>query len=270
MKKAPVVCAAFLVSVVAGVPATAKVFFRVTPYPLPPAQKTGVEDVVLLWPSPDSSSIARLRSGGYRVWLQCESKDLTEAVAAADQALSTGVIVTNPANSNQSLEKQLSTLAVAHKNLAFRNLISGGKQPQMKGRLVVERDGILQVSSPSTQPWLDTNLAMVRLAQSTYPDSFPITYDFRWSTEEVPAGAWHPDADDYALAIAESDAIRSDVIIDLPIALQKALNAEDPQAWSLWKKAMAYLGFASRAPAETSHPVANLGVIVDVSVNHWP
>src|SRR5215470_16984995 len=263
MKKAPVVCLAFVVSVIAGVPATAKVFFRVTPYPLPPAQKTGVEDVVLLWPSPDSSSIARLRSGGYRVWLQCESKDLTEAVAAADQALSAGVIVTNPANSNQSLEKQLSTLAVAHKNLAFRNLISGGKQPQMKGRLVVERDGILQVSSPSTQPWLDTNLAIVRLAQSTYPDSFPITYDFRWSTEEIPAGAWHPDADDYALAIAESDAIRSDVIIDLPIALQKALNAEDPQAWSLWKKAMAYLGFASRAPAETSHPVANLGVIVD-------
>src|SRR5262252_4668414 len=236
MKKAPVVCAAFLVSVIAGVPATAKVFFRVTPYPLPPARKTGVEDVVLLWPSPDSSSIARLRSGGYRVWLQCESKDLTEAVAAADQALSTGVIVTNPANSNQSLEKQLSTLAVAHKNLAFRNLISGGKQPQMRGRLVVERDGVLQVSSPSTQPWLDTNLAIVRLAQATYSDLVQTIYDFRWDTAEVPAGAWKPDAEDFALAIAEADADGSDVIIDFPAPLQKAMNEGDSQAWSLWKK----------------------------------
>jgi hypothetical protein len=263
MKKASGVCAAFLASVIAGAPATAKVFFRVTPFPLPPAQKTGIEDLVLLWPLPDSSSISRLRSEGYRVWLQCESKDLGDAVTAADQALSAGVIVFNSQNSRQSLEEQISTLAIAHKNLAFRNLVSGGKQPQMKGRLVVERDGVLQVSSPSTQPWLDTNLAMVRLAQSAYPDSFPIAYDFPWSTEQGPAGAWHPDAEDYALAIAESDAIRSDVIIDLPIALQKALNADEPQAWSLWTKAMAYLDFASRAPAERSQPVANLGVIVD-------
>src|SRR5262252_688242 len=242
MKKAPVVCAAFLVSVIAGVPATAKVFFRVTPYPLPPARKTGVEDVVVVWPSPDSSSIARLRSGGYRVWLQCESKDLTEAVAAADQALSTGVIVTNPANSNQSLEKQLSTLAVAHKNLAFRNLISGGKQPQMRGRLVVERDGILQVSSPSTQPWLDSNLAVVRLGQSVYPDSpFPLMYDFHWTPPETPAGTSYPDVDDYALAIAESDAIRTDVVIDLPTSLQSALVAGEAEAWSLWSKVVPYL-----------------------------
>lgn len=263
MRKASVVCAAFLCAVIAGTPATAKVLFRVAPLPLPPAQKTGIADLVLVWPLPDSSSISQLRSEGYRVWLQCESKDLADAVAAADQALSTGVIVTSSDNSNQSLEIEIGSLAVAHKNLAFRNLVSGGKQPQMKGRLVIERDGILQVSSPSTQPWLDTNLAVVRLAQSAHPDSLPITYDFRWSTQEVPAGAWHPDAEDYALAIAESDAIRSDVIIDLPVALQKALNAGDPQAWSLWEKTMPYLDFASRAPAETAQPVANLGVVVD-------
>jgi len=48
----------------------------------------------------------------------------------------------------------------------FRFLISSGKQPQMRGRLVVNRNGILQVSSPSSQPWLDTNLAAVRLAET--------------------------------------------------------------------------------------------------------
>lgn len=263
MKKASVVCAVFLASVIAGTPATAKVFFRITPSSLPPAQKTGIQDLVLMWPLPDSSGISQLRSEGYRVWLQCESKDLADAVSAADQALAAGVIVASGANPNPSLEKLIGSLANAHKNLAFRNLVSGGKQPQMKGRLVVERDGILQVSSPSTQPWLDTNLALVRLAQSGYPDSFPIAYDFRWSTSEVPAGAWYPDAEDYALAIAESDAIRSDVIIDLPVRLQRALNTEDQQAWALWRKARPYLDFVSRAPADRPEPVVNLGVIVE-------
>src|SRR5207249_2924251 len=82
----------------------------------------------------------------------------------------------------------------AHKSLTFRMLVPGGKQPQLKGRLVVERDGVLQISSPSSQPWLDTNLALVRLAQSMDPDSLPIIYDFHWDTSGALPDAWHPDA----------------------------------------------------------------------------
>src|SRR5262245_37612749 len=88
-------------------------------------------------------------------------------------------------------------------------------------------------------------------------------YDFHWDTVEVPRGAWHPDAADYALALAESDAIQSDVIIDLPIAFQKALNAGDPNAWSLWNNVSPYLNFSSRAFSAMVQMVASLGVIVD-------
>src|SRR4030095_10480929 len=129
---------------------------------------------------------------GYRVWLQCESQDLSKVATMADRASAAGVIIANTGSANQSrASEEIRTYMAAHKNLAFRVLVSGGKQPQMKGRLVVERDGMLQVSSPSTQPWLDTNLAMVRLAQSIYPEWLPIMYDFRWDTSEAPPGAWH-------------------------------------------------------------------------------
>jgi len=257
-------CALLLGSIAACTPATAKVFFRVAPSPLPPAAKTAIQDLVLAWPLRDSSIIAKFREQGYNVWLQCDSKDLAPAVTVADRMAVRGLIVTKLADAKQSPSKEVSSFAAAHKNLAFRVLVSGGKQPQMKGRLVVERDGILQVSSPSTQPWLDSNLAIGRLAHSIYPDSFPIMYDFRWAAPgEPPRGAWHPDAEDYALAIAESDAIRSDVIVELPSSLQKALTAEDPQAWWLWRKVVPYLDFSSHAPVTNVQPVASLGVIVD-------
>jgi hypothetical protein len=258
MRRSSLLCALLLSSVAACAPATAKVFFRIGSSPLPAPGKTGIRNLVLVWPLRDSLIVAQFRSQGYRVWLQCDSKDLAQTVTVADRIAVEGLIITNSASLKQAPDKEISSLAAVHKKLAFRILVSGGKQPQMKGRLVVERDGVLQVSSPSTQPWLDTNLATVRLA----PDPDPV-YDFSWSTSDVSPGAWHPDAEDYALAIAESDAIRSDVIIDLPVSLQDALNSGDPQAWSLWKNVIPYLSFSSRVSAHGKQLVASIGVIVD-------
>jgi len=264
MRRMSFLCMLFLGSIAACTPVTARVFLRVEPAPLPPADKTGIQDVVLLWPLQDLSVAAKLHSQGYRVFLQCESKDLAAAVVTVDRAAVTGMIVTNTAPSSQSpAAEQLRPYFAAHKSLTFRMSVPGGKQPQMKGRLVVERDGVLQVSSPSSQPWLDTNLALVRLAQSMDPGSLPIIYDFHWDTSGALPDAWHPDAQAYAVSIAEADAIRSDVTIDLPGSLQRALVADDPRAWTLWKAIIPYLDFSSHAPTERMLPVVNLGVIVD-------
>lgn len=264
MRRMSFLCLLFLGSIAAGTPVAAKVFLRVEPSPLPPADKTGIHDVVLLWPLRDLSAIAKLRAQGYRVFLQCESKDLAAAVVTADRAAFSGMIVTNTVPSSQSpAAEQLRPYFAAHRNLTFRVLVPGGKQPQMKGRLMVERDGVLQVSSPSSQPWLDTNLALIRLAQSMDAELLPILYDFHWDKSQALPDIWHPDAEAYAVSIAEADAIRSDVTIDLPGSLQRALVADDPRAWTLWKAVMPYLDFSSHAPMERTLPVVNLGVIFD-------
>src|SRR4030095_7360946 len=142
MRQSSLLCAVLLGSVVAAcTPATAKVFLRVAPSPLPPADKTGIQDLVLTWPLRDSSVVAKFRSQGYRVWLQCESQDLSKVATMADRASAAGVIIGNTGSANQSrASEEIRTYMAAHKNLAFRVLASGGKQPQMKGRLVVERD----------------------------------------------------------------------------------------------------------------------------------
>jgi len=247
----------------APVPAAAKAFFRIAASRLPAADKTAIEELVLTWPLKDSSILTEFRSQGYHVWLQCDAKDVAPAVQLAERAAVRGLIVTNAAEWKPFPGQELGSDAATHKNLAFRVLLSGGKQPQMRGRLVVERDGILQVSSPSTQPWLDTNLAVARLGQSVYPDSaFPLMYDFHWTPPETPAGTSYPDVEDYALAIAESDAIHTDVVIDLPTSLQSALVAGEAEAWSLWSKVVPHLYFSSHAPIANVRPLAGVGVVV--------
>lgn len=263
MKRLLLLCTLFVCLGTVCASAYGKVFFRISSPALPPAQKTGIQDLVLVWPLKDLSIATQLRSQGYNVWLQCVPKNLAAAVAATKSKAITGLIVEYSVDSSQSPDSAPQPSYVPGKELAQRVLIPGGKQPQMKSRLVVERDGVLQVSSPSTQPWLDTNLATVRIFQATSANSIPITYDFHWDASEVPLGSWHPDAEDYALAIAEADAIRCDVIIDLPTSLQRALNSEEPDAWRLWKRVTPYLKFSAHVPPATVQQVSSLGVIVD-------
>src|SRR5439155_19681209 len=59
MKRISFLCVLLLGSIAACTPVTAKVFLRVEASPLPPADKTGIQDVVLLWPLRDPSVAAK-------------------------------------------------------------------------------------------------------------------------------------------------------------------------------------------------------------------
>ena len=242
-------------------PAAGKVLLRVEAGPLPPAKTMGITEIVLHWPVRDTSTLAQLRSLGFNVFLQAGSNDLEAAAKAAENATIAGVIVDRTNAAVATNDEVLRSTKAAHPKLLFRSLISGGKQPQMRGRLVVDRDGILQVSSPSSQPWLDTNLAAVRLAETFHPDEIPALYDFHWDLSDAVHKERGPSLDEFALAISEAEAIRADMIIDVPESLQKALVANQPSAWALWNQVKQYLAFSSSAVTETMRPIANMGTI---------
>src|SRR5713101_6902983 len=102
MSRMSILCMLFLGSIAACTPVTAKVLLRVEPSPLPPADKTGIQDVVLLWPL----------------------RDLSAAVVAAERAAVTGIIVANTARSSQPAAlEQLRPYFAAHKSLTFRVLV---------------------------------------------------------------------------------------------------------------------------------------------------
>ena len=255
---------ACLLSVIAWInvaPAAGKVLLRIAAGPLPPAKAIGVSEVVLHWPVRDAASLAKLRALGFRVFLEAGSNDLAAAAIAAERANLAGVIVDHTGSDAAANNETFRSTKAAHPKLLFRFLISGGKQPQMRGRLVVDRDGILQVSSPSSQPWLDTNLAVVRLAETFHPDEAPVLYDFHWDLSDAVHKEHGPSVDEYALAISEAEAIRADVIVDVPESLQKALVANQPAARTLWNQVKQYITFSSAAATDGMRPIANMGII---------
>src|SRR5207244_1923633 len=156
MKRISFLRVLLLGSIAACTPVTAKVFLRVEASPLPPADKTGIQDVVLLWPLRDPSVAAKLHSQGYRVFLQCESKDLAAVVATADRAAVTGMIVTNTVPSSQfHAAERLHPYFAAHKSLTFRMLVPGGKQSHRNGRETVVRDPRAWTLWKGIMPYLD-------------------------------------------------------------------------------------------------------------------
>jgi len=142
-------------------------------------------------------------------------------------------------------------------------LNTDGKQPQMRGSLVIKRGSVLEVSSPTAQPWIDTNLALVKIERTSHQGQVPV-YTFSWgglsdSGQQQSALA----AADYALAVAEAGAFHADLVLDLNEHLQKALSEHDPSAWTLWNQVRSHATFYSDASEQRLEAAANVAVVVD-------
>src|SRR5260370_1284967 len=90
-----------------------------------------------------------------------------------------GMILTVPRSQSAELEKSLPKLRSSHPELRFVVLDPDGKQPEVRGSLVIKRGSVLEVSSPTAQPWIDTNLALVKIEQRSHQGQVPL-YTFSW------------------------------------------------------------------------------------------
>ena len=102
----------------------------------------------------------------------------------------------------------------------------------MRGSLIIKRYSILEVSSPTAQPWIDTNVALIKVEQRFRRSQVPL-YTFSWGDQ---GQRGMPTAADYSLAIAEAGASHADLVLKLDEHLQRALNNHDSEAWSLWNQ----------------------------------
>jgi hypothetical protein len=243
--------------------ASATVFLRISGIELPPAQDIGVNNLVFTWPITDLSAVRKVQAQGYQVFLEAEDGNLVAVAETAEKMNIAGVILAMESVDGPADKERFRRLTTTHPGLSFLLLNPGGKEPQMKGRLVVERDGILQVSSPTSQPWVDTNLALVKLASAFHPDVTPL-YTFHWDLSDALRNGLGPAAEDYCLAISEADAFHADVILDLHEKLRQGLVREEPSAWAVWNTVKRYIAFQrSLSTANRLRPVANAAVVMD-------
>jgi hypothetical protein len=234
------------------------VFLRWTYSEIPPAKTLGVSDLVVPWDDGATSLLESARKQGYAVYFEA-APEQASAAAEAGKNGAAGVLLKVSPSDQTNVDDVLRNLRSLYPKLTFLILNPAGKQPQMRGALVLNRNGILEVSSPTAQPWLDTNLALARIEQALRPGQVPL-YSFQWELTDSLQKLQGPNPEDYLLAVAEAGAFHADLVLSLHEKAQKALAQNDPDEVIQWKQMQRYLEFYSRTipPVE---PAANIGVL---------
>ncbi|MFL6308051.1 MAG: hypothetical protein ACJ72H_31340 [Candidatus Sulfotelmatobacter sp.] len=202
------------------------------------------------------------RKQGYRLYAEVLPQEATAAATKAEWEGWAGIILKLRQSERAQMQTVLAGLRSAHPKLRFFVLDPDGKQPEMRGSLVIKRDAILEVSSPTAQPWIDSNLALVRVEQAADGGQIPM-YSFSWNPPVAAQPAKTITAADYSLALAEGGAFHADLILELDAGLQKALSQRDAQAWTLWKQVRSYAEFSSKPAPAGLQAAADVAVVVD-------
>src|SRR5204863_1989953 len=169
---------------------------------LPPASSLGVSDVVFSWKFRVPALLATARKQGYRVYVEAP---LGQAAAASEKAGKrgwTGLVLNIPESGRTRARAAVTRLRSKYPKLQFLVLDATGKQPQMRGSLVIKNDSVLEVSSPTAQPWIDTNLAAIKVEQRRNQAQVPL-YTFSWVISDQ-GQQRTVTASDYSLAVAEA------------------------------------------------------------------
>jgi hypothetical protein len=225
---------------------------------MPAASSLGVTNMVFTWKEGISQVVETARKQGYSVYVETT---IQQAKAAADEGSKagwTGVILEIQESDAGASQDRVAELRATYPKLRFLLLNRAGKQPDMRGSLIVKRDSVLEVSSPTAQPWIDSNLALIKVDQRSGHAQVPL-YTFSWE-DQGQLRTLSPD--EYSLAVAEAGAFHADLVLQLDEHLQQALNSHDEMAWALWHQVQSMLKF-SAGTTEALEPAANVAVAVD-------
>src|SRR6516164_6376146 len=230
---------------------------------MPSAETLGMSDIVIPWNEDAKSLLETARKQGYRCYVEATPVLLPTVAEALRNAAVAGIILRLAPGERAAAEGMLQNVQKTAPKLRILVLDARGKQPDMKGWLVFKRDGILQVSSPTSQPWVDSNLPLVRFARAFDPNQSPF-YTFSWDLSDPLQQKQGPSREDYSLAVAEAGAFHADLILEIPENQQKALAEADAQMLKNWAPVKTYLEFYEhRQSGSASEIPARVGVVTD-------
>jgi hypothetical protein len=239
-----------------------KVLVRWTQRAIPVEKSLGVMEIAVPWSSDATDFAQAARAKGYQIYLEVAPQQAEAAGETAAKAGFAGVIIAPALAEQQGAEDALQKLRHSYPKLSFRILLSNGKEPRMKGQIVSQRNGVLQETSATAQPWVESNLALVRLAQESRLDQRPL-YSFAWDDSDPLQKQLGPNAADYELAVAEAGAFHADLILNLSEGLQKSLANDEPEAWATWNQVRRTVDFYERGNRDVPESVASVAVWTD-------
>jgi hypothetical protein len=246
-----------------SIPASSGVLVHWSSSTIPPANAFGMHHLVISWNDSALTLLKEANQRGYRVYIETQLPQAAAIAEKVGKAGAEGIILDVPQSQRAALESALPGLEATYPKLRIMVLNAEGKLPQMRGGMVIKRDSVLEVSSPTAQPWIDTNLSFIRIERVANHEQTPL-YTFSWGASDTGQQERIPSASDYSLAVAEAGAFRADLVLDVDEHLQNGLNSNDPSAWKLWKQVLNYADFYSRDKADAKlQAAANVAVVVD-------
>ena len=258
-----------LLALVMAKPCFGRVFLRWTVPAVPPAPSLGVKDLVIPWRDGQGPLFRTAKRQGYQVYAEVSPEHAKSAVAVLAKMDIAGIIVRVEAASTEDLaatgshDKLIQDLRTVYPRLLVRLVRPGGKQADMQGTMVVESNGVLQVSSPTQQPWIDSNVALTRFLRAYHPNEVPLI-GFEWNLQDSIEQRYGPPPQDYLIAVAEAGAFHYDVILPIHDSLQNGLVRGNPQAQRVWSEIRKYIQFYARGDGnEQAHLVSDVGVVTE-------
>jgi hypothetical protein len=238
-----------------GLPASvdADVLIRWDQEHVPSRESLGVRTLVL--PEKNSAAIQNALDQGYALYLEVEAAALARLTPPAERLA--GIVVKGAASS-----AQLSDLRQRLRSRGARvlSLDERGKWPHIRTNWVTKRNDVLQVSSRTSQPWIEQNAALVRIGQAAQSGS-ALALTYRWepiSLSEIDEG---PSLENYLVAIAEVGSFGGNLVLPLHERFQKDLLLGKPEARQWWTAIRRHVEFYSGDLPGRYRPIANIGVV---------
>ncbi|HEY1809389.1 MAG TPA: hypothetical protein VGG42_12550 [Acidobacteriaceae bacterium] len=229
--------------------------------PTLPAEALLAQGLVIPWGAAPAL-VERARKQGYRVYAAATPGQAAEAASSSHARGFSGILLEAGDAEREKAEKTARQLRLEHPDLTVLFPDAGAKQPAMMGTTVITDHGMLQVSSPTEQPWLDSNLAMVGYDRAFRPAQTPLI-DFQWTLADALQQQLGPSTDNYLLAVAEAGALHSDLILNLHPNFQRALLRGSDEGWTAWKRIAQYVEFYLGEGQRSVALQASVGVITN-------
>ena len=249
----PRLLAALAVVAAAAVPcrsAGAEVLIRWDLASIPSPQALGISTVVI--PAAQTQGIALALAQGYRVFVEVGA-DGAATFSPIDGIA--GVIVrgTPAADVRAQLARRAKSVRVADDR---------GTWPHIRTNWVTLNKDVLQVTNRSSQPWLENNAALMRIAAAALaPGAPPVLLTYAWQPVTAADLDQGPRRDNYLVAIAEAGSFGADLLLPLHERFARELTAGSPDARADWDAIRRFIDFyAWNVPAQ-HRPVANVGVV---------
>jgi hypothetical protein len=220
---------------------------------VPARDSLGIPALVV--PAARSAALQDAVAKGYRVYLEVGATEVSELEVPSTAVA--GVVVRGAIAADQlgSLRERLRPAGVRVLAIDDRGL-----WPHVRLNWVTLRNNVLQVSSRTAQPWLDSNAVFPRITPAR-PGEPPLLLSPAWEPITVAETHQGPALENYLVAIAEAGSFGHDLVLPLHEGFQRDLLLGKPAARADWQQIRRHLEFYSWDLPQHYRRVSNIAVM---------